>query len=180
MKTATPLIVLIVPFLLAGCGGSTGGPKAARDLELPERYFVRFRADADPHRSTVPAPLAQVEEAIPFAYRQVGFPVGRAGGGDNLFITPTLRIKSQLYEGERTSKYIDCGSGPGGPRADLYQVEFVLLTRLRPDGGERTIVETILDGRAKDRAVSAYPVACRGTGRLEGEIAELLRRRVSS
>jgi hypothetical protein len=138
---------------------------------------IEMQLQAPAHRSELPVPPEELVEEVPEAYRFVGLPVdGPRGDGPWLFFTPNMSLEKPLYEGERNSDYIDCGSAIQGERADLYSLEFVLATRLRAAPGGGTIVESRLEGRARDRFTNERPVFCSGTGKLEAEIAELLRR----
>jgi hypothetical protein len=46
-------------------------------------------------------------------------------------------------------------------------------SRLTASGGE-TIVETMIDGRARERGMRSAIVTCNGTGKLEQQIAAML------
>lgn len=165
---------------LSACGASgTPGSSMGR-LDSPELFSALSRADVPAHRSELAAPVDRVAAAVPGVYEYLGLPVDRVEDAlPVLFATPDLRIRGQLYEGERNSDYIDCGeTGPGGERADLYEVEFVVLTRLLDDGQGGTVVETLLNGSARRPGVTDdSAVRCRGTGKLERQIATLLRAR---
>jgi hypothetical protein len=86
-----------------------------------------------------------------------------------------LEFRARRIEGERLSRYIDCGMGATAvPNADSYQVTMSVLTRLAPaeDGG--TVVETTVDANGKPRNVSGNPVHCQSIGTLETRVAELV------
>lgn len=173
---------ILVPFLLfclvvAACAGGSGSRSFENPLGLRQDASGELRTTAPMHRTEVSAAPEELAEKVPEIYRYLGLEAATAGTSDPLtFFTASMRITGQLYEGEPNSAYIDCGSAIQGERADLFDVEFALATRLRPrpDGG--TVVETRLEGLARDRYVNEAPVRCGGTGKLEGEIAELLRR----
>lgn len=164
--------------LVVGC--ASGPPAPRGPLELPEEWTVYFRSDAAPSRTVIGAPIDRLGELVPGVYQHLGLGAARATNtGEYLFITPNLRIEGELYAGERNSDYIDCGRGIHGLRADLYRVEFAMFTRLRPgpDGG--TTVETLMGGVARAREMNSGTIHCRGTGKLETMIADLLRVRSS-
>lgn len=178
-RTHAALIPLLTAVLVA-CGASGPSGSSLGRLDSPELFSAFSRADVSAHRSEVAAPVDRVAAVLPGVYDYLGLPVDRVEDARPvLFATPDLRIRGQLYEGERNSDYIDCGeTGPGGERADLYEVEFVVMTRLRDDGQGGTIVETLLNGAARRPGVTDdSAVRCRGTGKLELQIATLLRAR---
>ena len=172
------VLPLLLTIQVAGCASAGSGAPAGGPLELPERFTTVFRGDVEPHREVIPAPIERVAEQVPGAYELMGLPVALASNTEELmFITPALRISGTLYEGERNSDYINCGRGVNGPRADTYEVEFALYTTLKPDENGFTVVETALSGFAGDRTTRSGDVACAGTGRLERDIARVLRSR---
>jgi len=82
--------------------------------------------------------------------------------------------RARRIEGRRLSTYLECGSGPGRPNADQYEVTLQLMVQLEggPNGG--TIVTTLLDAYAKSRSVSGNAIHCSSRGRLEPRIVELI------
>ncbi len=180
MRTA-PRRPMVVALLLAASACASGADPTSRDpLGLPESFSSTYRAEPTPHQAVFQSSVDAVAERVPDVYGQLGLPVGRAGRTAVLtFTTSDLRIGGRLYEDERNSEYFSCGSGMSGPRADTYEIEFTLLTRVRENpGGEGTLVETMIGARARDRYASTTPVPCRGTGKLEEAALATLRRMV--
>lgn len=171
-----------ISLTLACAGGTAGSPTPARaPLDAPERFSILFRPNGSHSSDLVAAPIGQVWQLLPDAYRVIGFPGAPAAArdGEQLFATPHMEISGPMYPGERTSDYIDCGSSPTtGKRSDEYVVTFVIITRLEAaEGGTR--VQTLIDGHARDRTLGGNSVPCHGTGKMEGQIADLLKRSVS-
>lgn len=166
--------------LLGACAGSPGAtPSSSGSLHSPDDFVTYFRADALPHRGVVRAPVDAVWKALPAVFEDLGYPGAPAQNSrERVFITPNLQITGRLYEGESNSKYVDCGSGNAGPRADTYEVQFVIITRVSASSDTETLVETIIDGSARDRMVSGGSFRCTGTGTLEKAVVDLLMRRV--
>lgn len=173
LRVTAPVLAL----LLAACaGGSTGVRSFESPLGVSRDIPVENRREMPLHSSRIRGAPEALAEEVPAIYRYLGLDAAAASSGDPLtFFTPPMTISGLLYEGERNSDYIDCGSAMQGKRADLYEVRFALVTRLAADG-EETLVQTRLEGLARDRYTNEAPVVCGGTGKLEGEIAELLRR----
>lgn len=168
---------------LACAGGTTGSPTPQRGpLGSPEGFSILFRPNGSHSSDVVAAPIQQVWQLLPEAYRVIGFP-GRpasAGGGELFFATPHMEISGPMYPGERTSDYIDCGVSPTtGKRSDEYLVTFVIITRLEPADQGGTRIMTLIDGHARDRTLGGNSVPCHGTGKMEGQIAELVKRGIT-
>jgi hypothetical protein len=119
-------------------------------------------------------------ETLPEVYRYVGFPGGMASSRDALvFISPTATAEGRIYREEPNSLYLDCGAVLGGPRADSHILQFVIVTRIVPLETGGSEIEVIVDGLARARTHNSNAVPCRGTGRLENQIAALLRSRLA-
>ena len=99
---------------------------------------------------------------------------------DTGYLTGVDPISSVDIGVDLNSVYFDCGMGLSGPRADMYQVTFAIVTRVTTHSANETLVETLVDGRARDRATSGSDVTCSGTGRLERAIADLPRHQLRS
>ena len=167
------LVVLVTPFL-ASCGGGGGGSAPL------DQYSIRYREDARGYRYTFESPAERVVEALPEVYRYLGFPGGLASNSDELLvISPTATAEGRIYQEEPNSLYMDCGTVIARPRADSHVLQFVIVTRVIPLETGGTEIEVIVDGRARERAHNMNAVPCRGTGKLEGEIAALLRSRLA-
>jgi hypothetical protein len=181
MASRAPLSLLLAAMsLLAGCTGSRSPAAPKATLETPERFSIVARSDASVFRTVFDAPADRVWDLLPAVYRELGYPGASATNTtDRTFITPNMAIRGRLYPGEYNSTYLDCGTVPIGPRADVYEVHFVMVTRVREGPGDTTVVETIVDGRARDRAGNGMIVPCAGTGKLEKAVADRLRRKLN-
>lgn len=174
-RPAHPTVVLALG-LLTACAGAGPAPSPDDPLGLPESFSNTYRVDPVVHRAEISTSLGVVTAAVPRVYEALGLPAEEASGtGVRTFSTPNLRIQGRLYEGERNSEYFSCGSSMSGERADLYELEFVVVTRLREAGPGTTEAETIVGARARDRYAGTSPVPCRSTGKLEEAILRRLR-----
>jgi hypothetical protein len=165
--------------LITGCASSRSPESSQGPLETPDRFSILIRSDAPVFRTVLPVPLDQAWEMLPAVYRELGYPGAPASNTrDHVYITPNMAIRGRLYPGEHNSNYLDCGTTVTGARADMYEVHFVMITRLRAGKDGETVVETVVDGRARDRSVSGTVVPCTGAGKLEKAVADLLRRKL--
>jgi hypothetical protein len=169
-----PTLLLAVTAVTA-CGGtaaSRGAPMA-----VPDRFQVTYRHDAPVMQDTLPITSDQAWAVLPAVYQELGLPGAAATNTPDarVFITPHMRIRGALFTGRRNSEFLDCGVGNSGvPRADTHSVNFLVITRLRPLPGNRVVLESMLDGLAKDQAMAGTEVECGGTGKLEEYIAQLV------
>lgn len=173
--------VLAAALAASACGGAraTGTATAANpaSADARDRFTILFRETGSLVSTVVNAPPEKVWRLLPESYRALGLPSAPAQGGNGelMWVTPHLETKGPLFTGERTSHYIDCGeSAVGDQRADSYVVSFVMVTQLQAMPGGQTRVLTLVDGLARNRSSGSNSVPCRGTGRLERQLAEVL------
>jgi hypothetical protein len=163
-------LALLLTSFMVSCASGSGGAEAL------DSYAISYRADLKGHRYSFASSADRIVEALPDVYGRLGFPGSLASSRDDLlFISPSASAEGRIYEGERNSEYLDCGWGTTGPRADSYLLRFVIVTRIVPVGAAASEIEVIVDGSAHDRYNDVNAVPCRGTGKLEGQIANLLR-----
>jgi hypothetical protein len=87
--------------------------------------------------------------------------------------------RSRNLGGRALSRYLECGSGMTGPRADTHRVQMPLLIMLDPGSGGNTRVRIALVGSAQDNAgTSTQPVACASTGVFEGELRKAIKAQI--
>lgn len=168
------MLTTVLAGIVSSCAGGAGSGSAT----VPEQYTIEYRASLQGEQFSVDASPERVAAVLPAVYERLGLPTARASNTDELeFITPALRITGVLYEGSRNSEYLDCGRGFSTDRADDPELVlvFFVLTRIRPSESGGSVIESILDGYAENRFHSTNPVPCRGTGKLEAEIAGTIR-----
>lgn len=150
-------------------------------MAVPDRFQVTYRHDAPFMQDTLAVTAEQAWAVLPAVYRELGLPGAAATNTPDarVFITPHMRIRGALFTGRRNSEFLDCGVGNTGiPRADTHSINFIVITRLRPLPGNRVVVESLLDGLAKEQSSQSTEVECGGTGKLEEYIATLVQQKV--
>lgn len=168
-RVRSTLAVFVAPLVLS-CAAGGGGSSTL------DGYSIRYRADARGYRYTFASPSDRIVEALPEVYRYLGFPGGLASSTNELlFISPTATTDGRIYNEEPNSLYMDCGTVLGGPRADSHILQFVIVTRIVPLESGGSEIEVIIDGLARQRSTNTNAVPCEGTGRLEDQVAALLR-----
>lgn len=119
----------------------------------------------------IAAPLSKAWAALPDVFEQMGFeptrgdPRGRILGFEN--------VRMRRIDGDRPSRYLDCGQGVTGANADSYDIYLSLLAQIVPSAeGSRLRVRTM--ATARNAAHGGVSVNCATNGRLEARVAEVL------
>ena len=176
---------IFMVFALAACGAcASSGQGASRAGPEPESRIsinaapgamggLRLHNEPGVGVRHVDAPLDSVWLALPMVYDLLGIPDAGVDAERTKFGNPGYRARR--IEGERLSKYVDCGMGvTAAPNADQYNVTLSVLTRLTPGSDGGTMVVTTVEATGKPRAVSGNPVYCQSKGTLEARLGELV------
>ncbi len=120
----------------------------------------------------IDASVEEIWEALPRVYEMLGLPISvrelrRRDTGVRLHRTSRI-------EGNRMSKYFNCGRGLRGPLADEYRIQVTVMTRLRTEE-TGTVVRTTVDAWGEKRAVASDRVHCQSRGVLEARVPELVK-----
>lgn len=92
----------------------------------------------------------------------------------------TKLTRSRNVAGRALSRYLECGSGMTGPRADSHRVQMPLLMMLDKGDAGGTRLRIALVGSAQDNGgVSTQPVACASTGVFEGELRKAIKEQIA-
>ena len=120
----------------------------------------------------VPASIDSVWSALPRVFEILDIPDVQEDLAQRAFGNSGYRARR--IEGDRLSKYIDCGTGATAvPNADQYEVTLSVITRLsQTDDG--TLATTTVHASARPRAETRNPVPCQSKGVLEERLAELI------
>ena len=174
------ILAILGNLSLANCAARSGGSAGLSGNR--ETFQVLFRRDVVPARRVLQATQEVVWAVLPQVFADLGYPSGpSARAAERVYLTPPLKIRGRLYDRERNSAYLDCGRAPaGGEAADMYEITFAIMARLRPMDASRTLVEVFVDGTALERTTSADVVSCTSTGRLEAAVPQRLATRITS
>jgi hypothetical protein len=166
---------------LCGCagGGLSGGgasPTTTRMETGGGGFEISSVASERVTSQAVAAPVERVWAALPAAFQAVGL----SGGGvisqsERIFGTPLLRFRGRLA-GERASRYLNCGRNPiGAAAADMYQMEAVVRSSVRPNSDGTTRLEVLVEATAAAPA-GGTRTTCATTRALEERIVAEVRR----
>lgn len=140
---------------------------------LGGRGAVDLSTDASVRDSILPASRASVWAALPSVFETLEMDTPTVDAASLMIGNPRYRPRRRIG-GERLSRHLDCGSGPGGDYADRYQVTIYLMVQLGSPPGGGTMVRTTLDASARPRDVAGSAVHCGSRGSLERRIVELI------
>jgi hypothetical protein len=145
----------------------TVAPKQTMDLTRDVVYKeMTFNAG----REKVWQALLEAHEAL-----KIPLANGSATQGSATF-RDSNRIRT--VAGKAASRYIDCGVGPAGPRADSYRLDVRVTHHFENANPGVTVLKSAVEGWARNPGLSSDPVACRSTGVLEREIAGMVMTRL--
>jgi len=139
---------------------------------------VELRHQADVGETTVPAAVTDVWAVLPAVFEQLEIDLTFVDAGAGALGNEGYRARR--VEGERMSRWLDCGRDLIQANADAYDVTLSVMVQLivTPDG--LTTVRTIVDAYARGRGVSGGSIHCVSWGALERRIPELVMDRLGS
>lgn len=157
---------------LAACG-KPSPTVGARPILADDRVYS---SEAPPSTSAMfEAPATRVWLALEAAYKGLDIPVTTQD-------VPAHTIgnrdfwKIRTMGSTRLSRFVDCGSGPSGSKADSYRVYFSVLSVVTAQADGKTKVETQVVPTALDvYGGSVDRLPCGSTGELERQIQEAVR-----
>ena len=176
-------LAVLMACATGGQGGVTGDTRHDETrLELPTD--VHEITTIEERRSVARTMLVAVDDvwaALPRAYEELGISVKSVDTEKRLVGNRNLKARGQLA-GMRLSRALDCGSGQmGASKADVYTVTLDVVTTVRPgEAAGTTLVETWVAAFATPEGVSANPVRCSSTGRLEDRLVQELHEQLAS
>jgi hypothetical protein len=82
--------------------------------------------------------------------------------------------KIRTVAGKPASRYIDCGQGPAGARADSYRLVIRLTHLFENEAPDATVLTTTMQAWARNPGLSGDAIPCSSTGLLENEIGGMI------
>jgi hypothetical protein len=137
-------------------------------------YDLRHQAGVG--ETTVMGSPSDVWAVLPSVFQQLEIEVTRVDAADA--VMGNTGYRARRIEGERVSRFLDCGRGLLRPYADEYDVTLSVTVQLLAGAEQTTRVRTIVDAYARDRSVSSGALHCLSWGSLERRVAELVAERL--
>jgi hypothetical protein len=129
-------------------------------------------------QTLVAASLTEIWGVLPAVFEQLDIDVTIVDAGTG--VMGNTGYRARRVEGERMSRWLDCGRGLLRANADEYEVTLSVIVQLLPSLEGATTVRTTVDAYARDRSLSAGSVHCLSWGHLERRVGELVRERVET
>ena len=169
--------------VLAGCGAATGNVDAVHTASV--RGTVAPKQTMDLTRDVVYKEAQfntgriQVWNALLEAHTALGVPFASGSANEG---TATFRDSNRIrtVAGKAASRYVDCGVGAAGPRADSYRLDVRVTHHFENANPNVTVLKTTLEAWARNPGISSDPVPCSSTGLLEREIAGMVQTRLQN
>jgi hypothetical protein len=165
---------------VVGCASSGGGtttqpaPQGPSDqvllVDASGKVYRRTGDQDRPVEQTAPGTVADGVQAVFAAYGDLGVPAVTAEPATGRVASREFEAPSRIG-GRPISSYIDCGSDPmGSPRAASYAVLLTARSNVTAADSGHVTLGTVVRATARQRGVSADPIACESTGALEKRI----------
>lgn len=175
-------LALLAMLALAACASSTPrGETRQTDVRVATQVDDAARNIVIQNESSVSSytlkfPVARVWRALQEVYQELELPVSefdpdRKRMGHEGFAATRI-------DGERMSRYMDCGLGMTGPNADRFDIRVTLYTTLNSFGEDTELIIDV-DGQGKPREYSGNWMHCGSQGELETLIVERLAARLA-
>jgi hypothetical protein len=140
--------------------------------------MVRVSADNSIPVETVRAPIDRVWAALPGVYQELGIPMGMTDPATYTY--GNRRVTGNRIGGVNASEWVRCGNAGSGPSAmSSLRMQLTVITTLQASAEGVTSVATQVSGSGTPtEGTSSGAVLCVSNGKLEMEIAKVVRRRV--
>jgi hypothetical protein len=178
---------LVLVLVLVGCASGSSGSSGTETTAKPRERVAMSSGGGGVLRTTnedliaritVPAPPDRVWDAAVAAYGDAGVPVktmdrkaGLLGNGEFIAV--------RQINGKPLTTFIDCGTDPArGQLANSYRITMSVLSTVLHDPSGGTRLETRVIAEGKQRNVSSNSIHCASTGKLEEQIAQLVKQRI--
>lgn len=177
-KSLAVLTALVLPSLaLVSCSsGTSRASVGSQPVAVQGAGSSLVTRDTYASSDAVEGSLSEVWAALPRVYEALEIPITLRNNAEFLIGNRNLQVRS--LDGERISHWIYCGRHPttGRALADVYDVTMSVRTELRVSPAEEgmVLVESWVEGSARNRGASGNPVNCTTESELEPRIRDLL------
>jgi len=170
-----PLIVVAV----AGCASTGTAPGRAtggvQPMAISGTTVETYTPDAV-YEESVGARESEIWPHLAAVFDQLGVEVTEVKQPQWIMGNPRFRARS--LDGQRLSRFVDCGRDFSGVYADQYEVTMTLMVQLLRGQGDGTNVNVLLTGSAQSRSTSGSSVRCTTNRTLEARLVQLIREKL--
>jgi hypothetical protein len=172
---------LAATLIAAGCasagGSSVEPPRAPTSVRIATAGGLTTTVSSISGDGSVtgdiPAPLDSAWRRLPAVYASLRIPLTMLNDTSHFLGNEGLKIRRTLG-GQPLMRYLDCGSGSGGPNAETFDVRLAVFTQLRAVSRTQSAASTTVQASARNPSFAGPEMACRSTGLLEQRINDLL------
>jgi hypothetical protein len=175
-SAATGLAALVTVGACASQGGASTERAPApivvvdgRDAALSAALEQRVISDDPTVGESISAPSGQVYQALVVVYGDLGIPATAVNPTTGLVASIDRRVYGRLG-GTNLSRFLSCGESMTGSRADQDRIVLSIISRVKPDGADRSRVETRIVATATGTGGTSDRMPCTTTGELEGRV----------
>jgi hypothetical protein len=165
---------------VAACGSQGGSGTAApapapvvitdeREGALSGALGQRVILDDPTVGEPIAAPSGQAYQALIAVYSELGIPATVVNPNTGLVASVDRRVFGRLG-GTNLSRFLSCGESMTGARADQDRIVLSVVSRVRPDGADKSRVETRVVATATGVGGTSDRMPCTTTGELEARI----------
>lgn len=175
-RRLAPLLLIVV-----ACGSprQTGEPVQTATVKstISPSETVDLTRDVLIKQARFDAPRPRVWRVLLEVHEQLGIPLTN---GDEASGAATFEVTSRAgtIAGKRASRYVECGMGPAGARADSYRVVIRLTHVFENPAPATTIVTSRMQAWARNPGISSDAIPCNSLGVLETEIGGIVTTRL--
>ena len=114
------------------------------------------------------------------AYATLSIPVTDLDQQSRTIGNNAYRVRRRIGD-VPTMRALDCGGDSGMPNAETYQLLLTVKSRIIPNDGGGSVVQTTLEGTGKNATTAASSdVRCSSMGALEKRIADFVKAKVAA
>jgi hypothetical protein len=169
MRAAALLFTVAVSACVTSTQSGTPVQTATVSSTLAPQQTMDLTRDVVVRQTSIEAPRAKVWEALHAVHDAlgIGFTNGDLASG-----TATFEVANRMrtVAGKPASRYIDCGMGPAGARADSYRLVVRLNHSMESPTPTSTVLTSTLQAWARNPGMSSDAIPCTSLGLLEREI----------
>jgi hypothetical protein len=122
-------------------------------------------------------PIDKVWSAMSPAYDSLGIPLTVIDATSHTIGNEGLKARRRIGK-TRIGEYLNCGNGEGGPSADIYEINLIMVSRLQPNDAGGTTITTTVDGAAKPASFTGDYIKCGTTGELEKRLVKFVENQI--
>jgi hypothetical protein len=169
MRPAALLFLLVFPACATSPEPGTPVQTATVSSTVAPQQTMDLTRDVVIRQISIDAPRARVWQALHEVHEAmgIGFTNGDLGSGNATF---EVANRIRTVAGKPASRYIDCGVGPAGARADSYRLLVRINHVLQSPTPASTVVTSTLQAWARNPGTSSDAIPCASLGLLEREI----------